>query len=72
MTYTVPKHNRNLGIKTEPLPAGADALEMYGICLHTSDKKPRHLLLRLIQPRQARIECGESDYFWNSIFYLQR
>ena len=60
-----PQHNLHFGIITEPVAAGVDAID-FGANICGSEKNI-YPCIRSSRESQARLLCGNSDYFWSVI-----
>ena len=67
--YHCPKNNLNLCRKTEKqILSRLERIQRYTVCqafvdIHISGPETRHKPLHLHQPGQARLLCGDLDYF---------
>ena len=61
-----PKHNLHFGIISEPVAAAVDAID-FGANIHMWLRKNIYPCIRSSRESQARLLCGNSDYFWDSV-----
>ena len=63
--YTVPKNNLNMFFKKK-----SDMVVMFLGQTFVYKYQTQGIALHPLQPCQARFLCGDSDYFWDSVYCL--